>query len=114
MDEALLWEAIPRVPDLQAAWQILLFSANPRANHLLRTLPPSQSSTYAAAHDAGLWATVEALLGQLPGSLSEIKKAKNLATLPMRKGGLGLRSALRTAPAAFWASWADTAPILQS
>ena len=28
-------------------------------------------------------------------------------------GGLGLRSALRMAPAAFWASWADALPMLQ-
>ena len=33
-------------------------------------------------------------------------------TLPMM-GGLGLRSAVRTAPGAFWASWADALPMLQ-
>ena len=30
-----------------------------------------------------------------------------IASLPMRLGGLGLRSAVRTAPAAYWASVAD-------
>eukprot|EP00973_Karenia_brevis_P072450 10064303-Karenia_brevis.AAC.1 len=30
----------------------------------------------------------------------------------MRLGGLGLRSASRTAPAAYWASWADALPML--
>ena len=39
--ERALWEAIPTVPDLQCAWQILLQSANPRANHTVRTMPPS-------------------------------------------------------------------------
>ena len=34
------------------------------------------------------------------------------ATLPMRLGGLGLRTATRMAPAAFWASWADALPML--
>ena len=34
-----LWEAIPSVPDLQCAWQILVQSANPRSNHTIRTLP---------------------------------------------------------------------------
>ena len=32
---------IPVVPDLQCAWQLLLLSANPRANHTARTIPPS-------------------------------------------------------------------------
>ena len=50
---AKLWEAIPTVPDLQAAWQILLQCAGPRC-HMLRTLPPSQSEEYAQAHDAGM------------------------------------------------------------
>ena len=35
-----------------------------------------------------------------------------LASLALRSGGLGLRSALRTAPAAYWASWADTLPMM--
>ena len=37
-----------------------------------------------------------------------------LAQLPMRLGGCGLRSALRTAPAAWWASWADTLPMIRA
>ena len=36
------------------------------------------------------------------------------AQLPLRLGGCGLRSALRTAPAAYWASWADTLPMIQA
>ena len=32
-EERRLWEAIPSVPDLQCAWQILVQSANPRSNH---------------------------------------------------------------------------------
>ena len=41
-----LWSTIPTVPDLQCSWQLLLQSANPRANHTMRTMPPSQSSVY--------------------------------------------------------------------
>ena len=37
-----------------------------------------------------------------------------LASLPMRMGGLGLRSAVRTSPAAFWASWADALSMIQT
>ena len=32
----------------------------------------------------------------------------------MRLGGLGLRSAAQTAPAAYWASWADALPMLKA
>ena len=38
--------------------------------------------------------------------------ARGIATLPTRLGGLGLRSATRMAPAAFWASWANALPML--
>ena len=48
-----LWRAIPTVPDLQCSWQFLLQSANLRANHTMRTLPPSQSLAYCQAHDEG-------------------------------------------------------------
>ena len=110
--ERQLWEAIPAVDDLQAAWQIVLQSAGPRCNYFLRTLPPSASAEYAAAHDAGMWSTMNNLLKQIPGTERALGMASAIATLPMRLGGLGLRSAQRTAPAAFWASWADALPML--
>ena len=94
-----LWDAIPSVADLQCAWQILLQSANPRANHSMQTLPPNLSAAYCDAHDAGIWATARALLGGIP---QEDEQARERATLPMRMGGLGLRSAARCAPAAFY------------
>ena len=56
-------DAIPSVADLQCAWQILLQSANPRANHSIRILPPTLSAAYRDAHDAGIWAIARALLG---------------------------------------------------
>ena len=52
-EESRLWEAIPSVPDLQCAWQILLQCAGPRCHHLLRTLPPSVSASYATGHAYG-------------------------------------------------------------
>ena len=45
-----------------------------------------------------------------------IPRSRWLATSrasPLRMGGLGLRSAQRLAPAAYWASWADALPMLQ-
>ena len=56
-DEQRLWDAILRVPDLQCGWQLLLQSAGPRANHMIRTLPPELSSEYASEHDEGTWRT---------------------------------------------------------
>ena len=96
----------PLVPDLQCAWQILLQSAGPRCNHLLRTLLPSESSRYARAHDRGMWQPAQSLLGKLPGNAEDLIMASRIATLPMRLGGLGFRCASRVAPAVFWGSWA--------
>ena len=45
------------------------------------------------------------LLGEIPHE--DAPHARDIATLPMRMGGLGLRSAVRCAHAAYWASWAD-------
>ena len=42
----------------------------------------------------------------------ELDRAKMVASLPMRMGGLGLRSAGRCARAAYWASWADAIPMI--
>ena len=100
-EEQRLWDAIPSVPDLQCAWQILVQSANPRANHTIRTLPPGLSLEYARGHDKGMWDTAKCLLQQLPGSDEELREAEMVARLPMRMGGLGLRSAERCADAAW-------------
>ena len=70
-DEKRLWDALPNVPDLQCSWQLLRQCAGPRANHVLRTLPPSESAPYAAAHDAGMWEAAMGLLGSMPGSAAK-------------------------------------------
>ena len=74
LDEQRLWQAIPEVPDLQCAWQLLVQCVGPRANHFLRTVPPSQSASYARRHDEGLWRAVDSLLGTLPGSTEELRR----------------------------------------
>ena len=111
-DEQRLWNAIPRVRDLQCAWQLLLQNAGPRANHTIQTFPPESSHQYALEHDAGMWRTALALLGEIPGTASEVRDAEQMATLSMRMGGLGLRSTGRCATAACWASWADALPMI--
>ena len=45
---------IPAVEDLQAAWLLLRFCACPRANYLLRVLPPAATLPFAEAHDAAV------------------------------------------------------------
>ena len=59
-----------------------------------------------------MWRTALALSGEIPGTASEVRDAEEMATLPMRMGGLGLRSAGHCARAAYWASWADALPMI--
>ena len=64
-EERQLWDTIPAGADLQCACQkkkLLLQSANPRANHAIRTIPPNQSAEYVRAHDEGIWAVAKVLL----------------------------------------------------
>ena len=100
----------PRLPDLQCAWLLLAMCASPRANHALRTVPPLDIAGYAQAHDDAVWETLQACLGGVASG--EADGARKLATLPASLGGLGLASAVRTAPAAYWAAWADALPVI--
>ena len=111
-EERLLWEAINWVPDLQCAWQILAQCAGPRCHHFVRTVPPSESRSYAEGHDAGMMETMCSLLGGLTGDEEQKQMAQKIATLPMRLGGLGLRSAVRMSHSACWASWADSLQMI--
>ena len=74
-DERRLREVIRDNPDLQCAWQILVQSANPRANHTLHTLSPVLSMEYGRLHDEGIWSTALALMGQLPGTEGDVEHA---------------------------------------
>ena len=59
-------------------------------------------------HDAEVWSCLQHLLGIEGDQLTE-----DVVRLPLSMGGLGLRSAVRTSHAAHWASWADSAPMIQ-
>ena len=69
-------------------------------------LPPCLSpfGTYLFARQqyAHIWQCVVALLGHDPPN-----PVWEVGSLPLHIGGLGLRSAVRTAPAPRWGSWAD-------
>ena len=111
IEERLLRE-LPGMKDPQKAWVLLSQSAVPRANHTLRTLPPTVSVAYAQAHDDALWLAFNRIFGA--EEHRHDVRARALATLPGRLGGMGLRSALRTAEAAFWAAWVDALPVIAS
>ena len=81
--------------------------AAPCTNHALRTIPPPDVAPYARMHDDA----VSVLLCEVPPQ--EADHARAVATLPAALGGLGLLSAARTAPAAYWAGWADALPVLR-
>jgi len=100
--------------DLQSSWLLLLYCAEPRANHLLRNLPPSLNAEYAQAHDEALWQCLLQLLGEAENMQPDdhLQRARRIATLPAHMGGLGLRSAALHAPAAYWAGWADALLML--
>ena len=97
---------------------LLFFCAVPRANHLIRILPPSISHPYAEAHDQAIFDTLKGLLSSEGQALFESAddelRVRRVATLPGHLGGLGLRSAVRVAPAAHFAAWADALEIIFS
>ena len=97
-DEETVLEGVVRMPDLQCAWQMLTKCCSPRANYLLRTLPPSESASYAVRHDERLWRAAVQLLRAEDLNRAARDTGRLIANLPMRMGGLGLRSAKRTAP----------------
>ena len=110
LTERELLNQLPRLPDLQCAWLLLAMCASLRANHALRTVPPLDIAGYAQTHDDAVWETLQACLGGV--ACGEADGARKLATLPASLGGLGLASAVRTAPVEYWAAWADALPVL--
>ena len=102
------------VPGVQAAWQLLVYCAVPRANHLLGLLPPTFSGQYARGHDEDVWSTFCSLVSrpQLTQDRPQATTSKNVASLLSSAGGLSLRSAECLRDAAYWAAWADTLKVL--
>ena len=84
---------------------LLLFCAASRANFLFRVLHPEHSFHFAVRHDAGIRGCLE----HIPVS----DKVWQMATLQFSSGGLGLQNAERLRPTTYWASWADTLPVVR-
>ena len=107
-----LLQVLPTLPDLQVAWLLLLYCASPRSNYALRIIPPELTDLFAIGHDAAVQRCFSAMLfGEDGGALPDT--ASRQSQLAFRHGGLGLRSARLHAPAAFWASWADSLSAIQ-
>jgi len=62
-EEQVLLDRLTRMPDPQSAWLVLMFCASPRANHLLRTIPPAEVLRYAEEHDERLWHALHTIMG---------------------------------------------------
>jgi len=64
-----------------------------------------------------VWNTLNKLLGTEEEAADDTDREdryrRNLATLPPRLGGLGLKSAERTSTAAYWAGWVDALGVLK-
>ena len=52
------------------------------------------------------------LLGGLTADEEQKQMVQRIATLPMRLGGLGLRSSVCMSHSAYWASWADSSQMI--
>ena len=104
-----LLERSPVVSDVQSARLLLLFCAATRANYWLRAVRPDLTLQFATAHDHDVLVCLGRILEVPVGSFA----SDETVSLPLSKGGLGLRSAVRSRVAAHWASWADCLPTVQ-
>ena len=69
---------------------------------------------FAAEHDRNILCCLAQLLHIVPGEADPLpQSAAARANLSLRHGGLGLRSAAEHAPAAYFASWADSLGALR-
>ena len=95
----------PVGPRSASRFQLILMHhcASARANYLLRVIDLQQLQQFAQMHDQRLWHCLCELLEIAPDMCDDV--ARSSASLPLVLGGLGLRSALRTREAGFWASW---------
>ena len=84
------------LPDLLCAWLLLAMCASPRADHLLRTLPPDLSASYARGHDDAVWRCLLALLGEEDDVDPEVAAARRRnAALAFGRLGFAVRRAHR-------------------
>ena len=101
-EERRLLQELPELPDMQGPWLLQLYCASPRAQHVLRTVPPLDSAVYAAERDRAVQTTAQHLLAEQDARGREWDAVRHIAFLP----ALGLTNA------AYWAVWADVLPVM--
>ena len=79
---------------------------------LAASAPTSETEVYAESHDSAIRQCLQHLLGDADLARDPRQLAARRAQLPLRFGGLGLRSAAASRFAAYWASWADSMPVI--
>ena len=104
-----LLDRIPRVKDLQSAWLLLFHCVSARANYQIPFVDPVSTAEFAEAHEDGVWHCGCDLLQIEPTQAASVR---DIASLPLVLGGLGLRSAGRSRVPAHWTSWADCIPMI--
>ena len=75
---------------------------------MLRVVHPALSAWFAGHHDATMRQALSQLVAVPPCNMYW-----DVVSLPFSRGGLGLQSAVLTADAAYWASWADSLHMIQ-
>ena len=81
---------------MQSAWALLLPCASAQANYMLRAIRPEMVAQFSVDHNAGLWSCLCNILRIAPDQCDEL--VKDVASLLLCMGGLGLRSVARTSP----------------
>ncbi len=102
-------KSLPSLEDSQVQTTLIHSClALPKVVSVLRACPPSHIQKPACDLDASLRVTLESILGDPLSDWSWLK-----ASLPCRKGGLGLRSASLHSSAAFLDSSLHSAPLIE-
>ena len=108
-EQAVLFERISLIDDVQVGWLLLVFCAATRANYWLRTVLPEHTEEYAMGHDRNVLPVSQQYFaggGVLPSHSHDV------ASLPLTLGGLGVGS-LKIRHAAHWGSWADCLEMIK-
>ena len=108
--QQMLLDRIPLIPDVQSSWALLLHCAAAWANYYIRVVLPELSDEFATSHDNALWMCLSRVLDMFPDACD--RSARDMASLPLAFGGMGLRSAVRTAPPAYWSRWEDALSMI--
>ena len=108
-EERRLLQELPELPDMQGPWLLLLYCASPRAQHVLRTVPPLLGRLCGRARSGS------SDNGKAPVSGARCARTGVGCGAPNRLPPRGIwwpRSNQCGATMAYWAAWADVLPIM--